>query len=431
MPRTLQTTYSEGILYGLPTFPAHNSKKYTAIVTGSNGISGSEIVNALIASPERWETIYSMSRKPPKSDNRRVKPIAADFLNSTPAELAVLFKKESITADYVFFTSYLQPASPEGAGLWSNTDELDNTNVTLLSNFLSALSISQIVPKRFLLQTGGKHYGVHLGPTAMPMTEDTPALRVPHSNFYFPQEDLLTSWCLENNTHWTVTRPGFIIGANENAQINISYALALYAAIQRELKGRLEFPADLSAWDINKDLTYAGIIGYFSEWAVLTDGAADQALNIVDDSPFSYGKFWPKLAAWFGIPYSTPDVDPSAFTEVTMPRNPAPRGFGPAGKVYLKWTFSEWAKSPEVKKSWEILQEREGLRKDLNPWRRWEKIQEVWGALDAEILGGWGRTQTMDKSKKLGWLGHVQTDEGIKTTVERMVEMKMVPKALD
>jgi len=32
----------------------------------------------------------------------------------------------------------------------------------------------------------------------------------------------------------------------------------------------------------------------------------------------------------------------------------------------------------------------------------------------------------MSKAKKLGWRGHVQTDEGIKNTIERMVDMKMV-----
>lgn len=128
MPRTLQITYSEGIRHGLPTFPAHDGKMYTAIVTGSNGISGSEIVKTLAEAPERWETIYSMSRKPPTSSQPHVKPIAADFLNSTPEELAALFKKEGVKADFVFFTSYLQPPAPEGAQMWSNTDDLDRVN---------------------------------------------------------------------------------------------------------------------------------------------------------------------------------------------------------------------------------------------------------------------------------------------------------------
>jgi hypothetical protein len=55
----------------LPTFPAHDGKKYTAIVTGANGISGSEITNVLAASPGRWETdeerytVATMPRDPP------------------------------------------------------------------------------------------------------------------------------------------------------------------------------------------------------------------------------------------------------------------------------------------------------------------------------------------------------------------------------
>ena len=128
MVRTSQTTYSEGILYGLPTFPDHDGKRYTAIVTGSNGISGSEIVNALAAAPNRWSKIYSMSRKPPRSNNPRVTSIAADFLSSTPEELATLLEKKGVKADFIFFTSYLQPAAPEGTGLWSNTDDLDKIN---------------------------------------------------------------------------------------------------------------------------------------------------------------------------------------------------------------------------------------------------------------------------------------------------------------
>ncbi|KAH9219782.1 hypothetical protein DL95DRAFT_383979 [Leptodontidium sp. 2 PMI_412] len=428
MVLSAQTIHNSGIHYNLPTFPAHDGKKYTAIVTGANGISGSEIVNALVAAPERWEVIYAMSRRPPPSHNDRVKSIAADFLSSSPEDLVVLFEEEGVKADYIFFTSYVQPAAAEGEGLWSNTEDLETVNVTLLSNFLSALTLSSIIPTRFVLQTGGKHYALHLGPTAIPMTEDTPALRVPHSNFYFPQEDLLSTWAEENKTHWTVTRPGFIIGANKTAPINISYALAIYASIQKELGLRLEFPSDIAAWDINKDLTTASLLGYFSEWAALTPSAADQALNIVDDSPFSYGKFWPILADWYGIGYETPEEDESKYFVVTMPRSPPPRGFGKPGVVKIRFSFEAWAKKEEVKVAWERIQEKEELRKELDPWRSGESLVNVFGTLDAEMLGGWSRTQTMDKAKKMGWTGHVQTDEGLKRTIQKMAELKMVPR---
>lgn len=127
MTRTTQVVYSEGIFHGLPTFPDHDRKKYTAIVTGANGISGSEIVDVLTASPERWETIYAMSRRPPTNKNPHVKTIASDFLSSTPQELAALFQEEGVKADYIFFTSYMQPPST-GQGLWSNANELETVN---------------------------------------------------------------------------------------------------------------------------------------------------------------------------------------------------------------------------------------------------------------------------------------------------------------
>jgi hypothetical protein len=40
---------------------------------------------------------------------------------------------EVLTSDYIIFASYMQPALAEGAGLWSNTDELETINGTHLS----------------------------------------------------------------------------------------------------------------------------------------------------------------------------------------------------------------------------------------------------------------------------------------------------------
>jgi hypothetical protein len=56
---------TRGIYYNLPAFPAHDGKKYTAIVTGANGMTGASLVDVLDSLPERWGTIYAMSRRPP------------------------------------------------------------------------------------------------------------------------------------------------------------------------------------------------------------------------------------------------------------------------------------------------------------------------------------------------------------------------------
>lgn len=144
MSSTTSTVQTKGIYHHLPTFPAHDGKKYSAIVTGANGISGSAIVDVLAENPERWETIYAVSRRPPVSTQAHVKGIAADFL-SPPEDIAEILKKEGVKAlvtplprlpficlyapsDYIFFASYVQPPTKAGEALWSNTDEMDKMN---------------------------------------------------------------------------------------------------------------------------------------------------------------------------------------------------------------------------------------------------------------------------------------------------------------
>lgn len=225
------------------------------------------------------------------------------------------------------------------------------------------------------------------------MTEGTALERVPHANFYFPQEDALSAWCAEHGTDWNVTRPGFIVGANATAPINISYPLAIYASVQKELGQRLEFPSDIGAWDAIKDLSTASLIGYFSEWVVLNAATANEAFNIVDNSPFAYGKFWPTLAQWYGLEYGIPEKSESAYTTVTLPNTPPPRGFGPAGNVKFTFTFEQWSKRPDVRTAWKHIMETSSLDAALNPFGpdKEHLLQDIFRTLDAEMLGSWGR----------------------------------------
>jgi hypothetical protein len=169
------------------------------------------------------------------------------------------------------------------------------------------------------------------------------------------------------------------------------------------------------------------LIAYHEEWAVLTEGAADQALNIVDDSRWSWGNFWPIIASWYHIPHGIPEPDESKYLTITMPQSPPPRGFGPPGKVRVTWNFASWAQKPEVKAAWAAIEEREGLDKSLNPWRDERALLDLWGTLDAEILGPWTRTESMDKSRKLGWNGFVDTKESIRQVIDQLAELKLVP----
>lgn len=325
-------------------------------------------------------------------------------------------------SDYVYFASYVQPPPLEGQSLWSDVEATTKQNVALLANFLGALPLANIKPERILLQTGAKYYGLHLGPTSMPM-EENDARHGIEGNFYFPQEDLLAEFCKKNNASWVVTRPCFILGAVESASMNIVWPLAVYAAVQAHMGQPVEFPGNEAAWDAIKQQSSSTLIAYHAEWALLTPGAGNQALNQSDDSAFGWGKFWPALARWYATTASTPKSDQDAYATITMPYPFPPRGFGGPGTIRASFSFLEWSKKPEVLKAWEELRAKHGLKH--SPFG--DKAVDTFGLIDGEILGGWGRVLSMDRNHELGWYGSVRTEEAIRVVIQDMVELGMVP----
>lgn len=203
-------------------------------------------------------------------------------------------------------------------------------------------------------------------------------------NFYFSQEDLLWSWCERHAVSWNVTRPGFIVGAVPAAAMNEAYALAVYASVQRELGEKLKYPGTIMAWEMEKHLSAATLIGFHAEWAVLTEESKDQVFNVADDSLFTIAKFWPILAAWYGVEY---DVPGETENSMTLSAEPPPRGFGGPGKIEFGWSFQAWASRVDVQAAWKRLASRHELVK--NPF---DQIMENFGLLDAELLAPWGRS---------------------------------------
>ena len=60
--------------------------------------------------------------------------------------------------------------------MWSDADALAEVNNALIANFTGALKLSNLRPKRFLLQTGAKQYGFHIGPATTPSFETDPEI---------------------------------------------------------------------------------------------------------------------------------------------------------------------------------------------------------------------------------------------------------------
>lgn len=65
---------------------------------------------------------------------------------------------------------------------------------------------------------------------------------------------------------------------------------------------------------------------YFTEYAVLTPAAANEAFNIQDGLPFTWGRFWPYLASWYGTSWQPPEADESKYLVQETRYEVAPRG---------------------------------------------------------------------------------------------------------
>ncbi|KAL2061320.1 hypothetical protein VTL71DRAFT_7593 [Oculimacula yallundae] len=424
-----RAVHSEGIYHGLPTY--ESLKPQVAIITGANGISGFHTLRVLSGAPERWSKIYALSRRPPPpklldllgSGKERVEHVACDFLSSSD-EIAKSIQGKISNVDAVFFYSYLQPAPDPGAAAWSNAEKLVEVNSSLLKNFLGALPLAGLKPKRFLLQTGAKNYGVHLGAGLNPAIESDPRVTL-EPNFYYPQEDMLWEYCKKESVAWNVIRPAWIIGATNNAQMNVFYCLGLYAAVVAHMNQPLAFPGDLTAWETTHTHSSAHLTGYQSEHAVLDDRMKDQAFNAIDGTPFSWSRLWPMLAKWYGTTPGRPELDESKYEIMTMPHDPPPRGWGPATSYRSSFSIIAWASQPSVQKAWSEIVQMHNLDNSHDPF---VDPSESFPFLDAALWAVGRLSLSETKGRKMGWYGVVDTNESVFKTLQEFAELDLLPK---
>ncbi|KAF2724121.1 hypothetical protein K431DRAFT_241801 [Polychaeton citri CBS 116435] len=420
----------KGIFHNLPSFN-QSITGLTAIVTGANGISGFHTMRVLLESPDRWSKVYAVSRRPPPADmmallsedqRTRVEHVASDFL-SKPDEIARQLQSKDISkVDYVFFYSYAQPRPEEGKPAWSNAQELVDVNSTLLSNFLEALQVANLKPKRFLLQTGAKNYGVHLGPARTPFTESDPRVTI-EPNFYYPQEDSLYEFSQKVGTPWNIICPAWVIGAVNNAAMNALHPLAVYAAVQAQKGELMNFPGDLDAWQLTREHSTAMLTGYLSEWAVLEDKCANQKFNASDSCPLPNNRLWPEIARWYGCEGSQkrPELDSRNLNTMTVGPSTPPLGYGPPAKGTFAWAMTQWAGEKANQEAWKEIMKQHGL--SHNPF---EDVEAHFRFADA-VAWGFGAQLSMNKAKYFGFSGHVDTLESLFMAYKELNQLGMLP----
>ena len=292
-------------------------------------------------------------------------------------------------------------------------------NVLLLTNFLSALTLASITPKTFLLQTGAKNYGVHLGPAKVPQEESDPRVTI-EPNFYYNQEDVLFAYCQENKVNWSIGMPGPILGAVPDAAMNACFPLAVYAAVSQRLGQKLVWPGDAASWQLPNSMSASMMNAYMEEWSVLEPRALNQKFNVFDGGAFAWEGCWPKVAAAYGVEWEGPGDDEQGLEVREVGSEKPPRGYGGRGVVRRRFSMVEWAKRDEVKKAWEEMRKEYGLAEI-------KEVDRVFAFLDGTLVRAGALLFSSDKARKLGWTGYVDSTEAILEVFEDLAKIKMIP----
>ncbi|KAE9581310.1 Short chain dehydrogenase gsfE [Colletotrichum fructicola] len=412
-----------GIHRNLPTFD-DSLDGLTAIITGANGISGFNTMRALLDSPKRWKTIYCLSRKPPPEEmmallspeaQSRIEIVTCDFLQE-PASIAKSMTQAGVRADHIFFYSYIHKD-------WSEAEALVESNVKLLKNFLGALELAEIKPSRFVLQTGGKNYGVHIGRVRTPLLESDPQPRHLQPNFYYPQEDMLKEFCAKHGTSWNIIMPTAVIGTSSNASMNTFWSFAVYAAIQARKGESLAFGGDWEQWQYEYYHCSARMTGYLSEWAALEQGCANQAFNTQDGGPFTWERFFAELARWFGAKGVVPPPDDESGLKTVEGRSgkKTPLGYGPPLSYKSSFTLRDWAADKKNVETWHAIMKESGGKITHDPFKD----------PDTFFMGDFAYLRfgsvSLNKARRFGWTGFLDTMESIFESYQEMEKLGMLP----
>ena len=210
---------------------------------------------------------------------------APDFQTTARFLSVDLREKDSATAalaeltetTHVFYAAY-QPMPTRSL-------EVD-ANLVLLANAVEALSSASSNLEHVNLMEGGKWYGCHLGPIRTPALEDDPRHMPP--NFYYDQQDWLEEAAAGGGFAWSALGPEAVCGFAVGNPMNLTMAIAVYAAICGELDVPFSFPGKPGAYTALYEVTDANILAQAAHWAATTPSAAGEAFNITNGDYFRW-----------------------------------------------------------------------------------------------------------------------------------------------
>ena len=260
-----------------------------AVVVGGLGVIGRALIDHLTADPT-WDVVALSRRAPDFATPAHFISVDLSDKDGAVTALADLDK-----TTHIFYAAY-QPMPTRAL-------EVD-ANLALLRNAVQALASASPNLEHVNLMEGGKWYGSHLGPIRTPALEDDPRHMPP--NFYYDQQDWLAQFAIDADFTWSALRPEAVCGFAVGNPMNLTMAIAVYAAICGELGVPFSFPGKPGAWTALYEVTDARILAQAAQWASTTPAAAGEAFNITNGDYFRWCNIWPQFADIFGLPVAEP-----------------------------------------------------------------------------------------------------------------------------
>jgi nucleoside-diphosphate-sugar epimerase len=266
-----------------------------AVVVGALGVIGRYIVERLVAE-DGWSVI-GLSRRDAAS-TPRYGHLSVDLLDKDAAA-ARLAGLSGVT--HVFYAAF-QASQGAAAGYASNIAP----NRDMLVNAITSIAEVSSALRRVVLVTGTKYYGSHLGPFKTPARESDPRHMPP--DYYFDQIDWLTAFQRGKPWDWVELRPQTLCGFAPGTAMSILPAIAVYAAISKELGLPLRFPGKPGAYNAIYQVTESSHFAKAALWAATEPRCGLQAFNITNGDYFRWKNLWPSIAEAFGMSVGEPQT---------------------------------------------------------------------------------------------------------------------------
>ncbi|TPX38283.1 hypothetical protein SmJEL517_g00079 [Synchytrium microbalum] len=403
-----------------------NGPNKVALILGANGITGSYLIEHLLAQPtSSWKQIIGVSRRFPNktwlSEDLKFSPsqisdveqgrgrltwVQADLNEESLDSIVAKYRKGGVEeVTHVFYCAYVLIDG------WQGPEER-RANAKICHQGVQAADIVSKRLARVLLQTGGKAsniiakwYGVHRVVRPNPLMEsDTPD---PSADFYLDQMESVKALSQGKQWDWTMTIPAGIMGFTRQSQMNLATTIMLYCALKAHTGEPLIWPANGQGFDASHDETDVVYLAAFNVWAITTPKCGGEYFNVLNADPFSYARLWPLFAAYFGAKLPTGTQ--------TYPAEPA----------HVLELESYYNKSGLGKKIWtDVVAKNPGVDPtSIDSATFWFMDACIHGTNVPLIF-------STAKARKFGWTGVADTTEMFLRTFERARKAGAIPKNL-